>query len=285
MKKFASLLIGRYLNILAQLAPQKAAAIGFNLFCRPFRSKLTKKHQFFFKTASQSTFSLDKETIYTYKWGCGPTKILLLHGWQSHTYRWKNYIDTLDKNLYTIHSIDAPGHGQSSGKFLSVPYYSEAIIKYISIIGKVDKVISHSIGAFTALFTFNRNPAILPDSLVLLAPPGEAKEFFSFYAHQLKLSKQCVGLIEKHFEKVTKYSIDFYSAAKFASNINSKGLIIHDDEDDETSVENSKGIHRVWPNSTLVITKGIGHNLKSIEVLDLVHDFLGGGLILSHAEK
>jgi len=271
--------------MLALVAPQKAATVGFNLFCRPFRSKLTKKHLMFFKTASQSTFMLGKETIRTYQWGAGATKILLLHGWQSHTYRWKNYIDTLDKNLYTVYAIDAPGHGQSSGNFLSVPYYSEAIIKYISIIGKVDKVISHSIGAFTALFTLNRNPELIPDSIVTLAPPGEAKEFFSFYAQQLKLSKQCVTLVEKYFEKVTGYPIDFYSAVKFATAITSKGLIIHDEEDDETSVENSKAIHNAWSNSTLVITKGKGHNLKSIEVLDVVLDFLEGGLILSNVEK
>jgi pimeloyl-ACP methyl ester carboxylesterase len=284
MKKFVSTLIGRYLNILAHIAPQKAAEVGFNLFCRPFRSKLTKKHLLFFKTAEQSTFMLGNEMIHAYKWGAGPTKILLLHGWQSHTYRWKNYIDTLDKNRYTVYSIDAPGHGQSSGNFLSVPYYSEAIIKYLSIIGKVDKVVSHSIGAFTAMFAFNRNPHVLPDSIVMLAPPGEAKEFFSFYAQQLKLSERCISLVEKHFEKVTTYPIDFYSAVKFASAVNAKGLLIHDEDDDETSAENSKAIHKVWNNSTLVITKGKGHNLKSLEVLDVVINFLDGGLILSRSE-
>ncbi len=285
MKTLVSALIGNYLNLLAIVAPAKAASLGFNLFCRPFRSKLSKKHTSFFKTAENSTFNLGKEIIRTYKWGCGPTKILLLHGWQSHTYRWKNYIDAIDKRIYTIYALDAPGHGLSTGRFLNVPFYSEAIIKYISIIGNVDKVISHSIGAFTALFTFNRNPRLLPDSIIMLAPPGEAKEFFSFYAQQLKLSNQCVSLVEKHFEKVTKYPIDFYSAAKFASTITSKGLIIHDEVDEETSVDNSKAIHKVWNNSTLVITKGKGHNLKSIEVLDVVINFLEGGLILSHAEK
>ncbi len=284
MKKLLFIFIGNYLNLLALVAPKKAAEIGFHLFCRPFRSKITKKHQTFFKTAEQSFFNLGKETIHTYKWGAGTTKILLLHGWQSHTYRWKNYIDAIDKNLYTIYALDAAGHGLSSGDFLSVPYYSEAITKYVSSIGKVDKVIGHSIGAFTALFTFSTNPTLAPDSLVILAPPGEAKEFFSFYAQQLKLSKRCVYLVEKHFEEVTKHTIDFYSAEKFASTIiNCKGLIIHDEHDDETSVENSKAIHLVWENSTLLITKGKGHNLKSVEVLDVVVNFLTGGLILKQA--
>jgi pimeloyl-ACP methyl ester carboxylesterase len=285
MKKILITLIGTYLNTLAWIAPSKAADFGFKLFCRPTRSKLTARQVAFFKTAKQSSFTLGKETIQTYQWGNGAKKVLLLHGWQSHTYRWKNYVDSLDKNSYTLYALDAPGHGQSSGQFLSVPFYSAAIVKYLSIIGKVDKVVGHSIGAFTALFTFHVNPSLSPDSIVLLAAPGEAKEFFGFYAQQLKLSKECIGLVENRFEEVTTYPIAFYSAKKFVSNINSKGLIIHDEEDEDTSVENAKLIHKAWSNSTLVLTKGKGHNLKSIEVQDVVADFLEGSRILSHIEK
>jgi pimeloyl-ACP methyl ester carboxylesterase len=283
MKKLVTLLMGSGLNLLTYLAPWHAARQGFNLFCRPSRSKLTAKHISFFATAEQASFTLGKETIRTYTWGTGTTKILLLHGWQSHTYRWKNYIDAIDKNLYTIYSLDAPGHGRSTGHFMSVPYYSEAVVDYLKIIGRVDTVVGHSIGAFTALYTFHLNPLLTPNSLIMLAPPDKASAFFDFYAQQLKLSKKCVSLVSKYFEEVTKHPIEFYSAEKFANSIKSKGLIIHDEEDVETSVENSKKIHLAWRNSTLVITKGKGHNLKSIEVLDVVINFLDGGVILSRA--
>ena len=52
------------------------------------------------------------------------------------------------------------------------------------------------------------------------------------------------------------------------------GLIIHDEDDEETSVEHSKRVHSKWINSRLHITKGFGHNLKSTEVVKEVVQFI-----------
>ena len=272
--KMITKLIGLYLNILALIAPKKAGMVGFKLFCYPFRGKITERHHQFFKTANRFTIEHENETIQVYKWGNGVKNILLLHGWQSHTYRWKSYVELLDKNEYTIYSIDAPGHGQSTGRFMTVPVYSGVVQKLILTIGSLHAVVGHSLGGFVALYTFHNYPVMAPGKLVSLASPGKATEFFDFYKMKLGLSEKCVKLIVNRFEEIVKKSPSYFSASDFANSITFQGLIIHDEEDDETPVEGSKAIHQSWKNSILVLTKGKGHNLKSSEVIHGVIDFI-----------
>lgn len=266
--------IGLSLNILAYISPRKAAQIGLNLFCYPFRVPLNSKQKAFLDSATQSSFEHKGVRIQTYRWGSGPRNILLVHGWQSHTYRWKRYIESFPKEEYTIYAFDAPGHGLSSGKFLSVPLYSEVIENFIGRTGKMESIVSHSIGSFSALYTFYRNPTLTSDNLVTLASPGEAQEFFDYYARSLSLSEKSSNLISNRFEDLFQRSPGYFSAPRFASSLSVPGLIIHDEDDDDTSVLHSRRIHEAWKTSRFIMTKGFGHNLRSDQVVQEVIRFL-----------
>ena len=107
-----------------------------------------------------------------------------------------------------------------------------------------------------------------------MAAPGEAVEFFEFYKTALRLSQRSMGLIIQAFKNRFNHGPEYFSGPKFASTVSVSGLIIHDEEDDETSVEHSKRVHEQWSNSRLHVTKGFGHNLKSIEVVKEVVEFV-----------
>jgi pimeloyl-ACP methyl ester carboxylesterase len=197
MQYLISKLIGFYLNVMALVAPRKAAKAGFELFCYPFRSKLTPRQHEFFQTAQRFTIDLNTEKVQVYRWGTGSKNILLLHGWQSHTYRWKSYVETFDKKSYTIYALDAPGHGLSTGKFMTVPLYSEAVKLLLTQVGKIHAVVAHSLGSFTAIYTFYERPDMAPEKLVSLSSPGEANEFFDFYKTKLGLTERMLNLTIK----------------------------------------------------------------------------------------
>ncbi|MBA4055172.1 MAG: hypothetical protein C0490_10705 [Marivirga sp.] len=275
MKKLIMKGIGLYLNSLAHIAPRKTAHFGFDLFCHPFRVPINAKQRAFLETASQSAFHYNGIKLRTYQWGNGPKNILLLHGWQSHTYRWKKYVESINKDEYTIHAFDAPGHGLSEGKFLSVPLYSEIIEDYIGRMGDVETIISHSIGSFSAIYTVYRNQNLPIKKLVSLASPGEAQEFFDFYKKSLALSEKSAGLIADRFYELFQKTPGDFSAPRFATALNIPGLIIHDQEDDDTSDIHSKKIHAAWKGSTFISTRGFGHNLRSDEVIKQVINFVG----------
>lgn len=273
MKKLITRSIGAGLNTLAYLAPEKAAQLGFELFCRPMRVPIREKQKAFFDTAVQETFNYQGVDIQTYRWGKGNKNVLLLHGWQSHSYRWKAYIEALRED-YTVFTIDAPGHGLSGGKFLSVPLYSEVIEEQIKRIGKVDTIITHSLGGFSTLYTFYRNPRLSANKVIALASPGEAQEFFNFYAKSLRLTDRSTKLIVQRFQQIFQKTPEFFSAPAFAESMTMPGLIIHDEEDDETPFFHAERIHRAWKNSKLVKTKGLGHNLRSTDIVKEVVRFV-----------
>ncbi len=274
MKMTLIKLIGFYLNVLGYFAPSIAARKGFLLFCRPFRIQLTQKQKEFFNTGERFQIEDDGHVSQVYRWGTGSRKILFLHGWQSHTYRWKAYIEALPKDEYSIYSIDAPAHGTSSGDFLSVPLYSTFIEKTIKHLDGVHAVIGHSLGSFSLLYTLYRLPLLPVNNIVLMAPPGEADDFISVFKNTLGVSTRTVKLITDEFKNRYQVGPDYFSTKRFVSSINVNGLIIHDVEDREAPYHYSIPLQQAWRKSRLVTTKGFGHNLRSATVVKDVVTFV-----------
>jgi pimeloyl-ACP methyl ester carboxylesterase len=274
MKKAIPHLLGRAINTLAIVSPRLAGRIGFRLFCFPMRGKIKGFHHQFLETASQSSMLIKGQEIKLYRWGNGPKTVLFLHGWQSHSFRWKNYVENFPDKDYSLYAIDAPGHGLSGGNFLTVPLYSDIIEKVIVHLGRVDAIVSHSLGSFTTLYTLYRLPLLPVGRIVLLAPPGDAEEFISFYKSTLRLSDRAIQHIKRHFEWFIQEPVSFFAATSFAAHINCAGLIIHDEDDDETSFMHSVNIHKAWKKSRLLLTKGLTHNLKSPEIVREVVEFI-----------
>jgi pimeloyl-ACP methyl ester carboxylesterase len=262
------------MNILAHLAPSKAAEKGFLLFCKPFRGPLTQKQKQFFNTADKFLINHEDEKIQGYRWGKGEKKILFLHGWQSHTYRWKTYIEGLQGSAYTIYSLDAPGHGLSTGNFLSVPLYSALIENFIRDNGPIHTVVGHSLGGFSLLYTIHKYPLLQVGQVVLLAPPGEASDFISVFQKTLHLNSRALDLILDRFASRYEVGPDYFSTSRFVKSINVRGLIIHDEEDTEAPYRYSVPLHKAWERSRLITTKGFGHNLRSATVVKDVVDFI-----------
>jgi hypothetical protein len=276
MKKVIVRSIGQYLNLLALVAPTSAADRAFALFCRPFRAKINPKQQTFFASAKSSIIDANGYPVKIHTWGNGPKNILFLHGWQSHSYRWKAYIDSLPKEEFTITAIDAPGHGLSAGNFLTVPVYSHVIQETIYQLGNVDAVVSHSLGSFTLLYTIHKFPLLPVNKLVVMGTPGEAKDFVEVFRTTLGVSDKVIRLIENKFVELYDVTPEYFSLSRFAPALTQKGLIVHDREDLEAPFHHASALHRVWNKSHLVATDRLGHNLKSPEIVRMVSAYLQG---------
>ncbi|MCU0353306.1 MAG: alpha/beta hydrolase [Cytophagales bacterium] len=277
MKQFISIIIGQYLNLLAITVPRRAAKMGFALFCHPFRSKLAAHHHAFFDSAEKFSFESGGDTIQAYRWGRGRKNVLLLHGWQSHAFRWKKYVEAFDESEYSVYAIDAPGHGLSTGKAMTVPLYSQAIEKLLAGVGDLHAAIGHSIGGFTAVYTFYRKPELSPRKLVVMAAPGEAQEFFQFFKTTLGLTARTLKLTAEQFEKTIGHPPGYFSAPFFARHLDFPGLIVHATHDAETPVENARRLYAAWRKAELALTKGSDHNLRSPEVMKQVLAFVEAG--------
>ena len=206
--------------------------------------------------------------------GNGARKIAFLHGWQSHTYRWKKYIQTFSHEEYSIYAFDAPAHGLSDGKYANIPIYSKAIANFFKRIGQVESVVTHSMGSIATMHAIYNGAGLQLEKLVLMGSPGEANDFISFYKKFTGMNDKTFKYIIEYFVEVLNQTPDYFSAPRFASAVNVPGLIIHDEGDLEAPYHHAVRIHKAWPQSQLITTKGYGHNLKVPEVVEMVKGFV-----------
>lgn len=273
MKLILLKLISSYLNLVNFISSKLGGKHAFYIFCYPFKVKITAAQQEFLDTAEQFKLPVDHFQIQCYKWGSGPKNILFVHGWQSNTYRWRKYIESLPPNKFTIYSFDAPGHGNSGSRIGNVPLYEKAIKKIVHHIGNTDSIIAHSIGSFSALYFISQNPSMQPNKLVSLATPDSIDDFLDYYFSTLKLSEKTKHNFKNYFTQYTQMDVSFFRLENILDSNTSSGLIIHDEDDKTCTVEYSKKLHKLWPTSKLIITKGLGHKLRDEKIVTIVKDF------------
>jgi pimeloyl-ACP methyl ester carboxylesterase len=274
MKKIIEKSIGLYFNGLAIINPSLAAKKGFNLFCNPMVQPLKPYQISFLETGKHAILHYEDTKIQTYKWGSGSKKVLLIHGWASHSFRWKATIEHLIENDFTVHAFDAPAHGLSSGKILHLILYSKIIDLILKEYKEVEHIISHSIGGFATIYWLFQNQQTNIKKVVVMGAPGEAEDFFNFYKKTLGLTDKTLKILTDEFAKLLGYSPSYFSASSFAKQVQTQGLIIHDKEDRDTSYENSVKLHSSWKNSKLMLTQGLGHSLKSKALLEDMVQFI-----------
>ena len=247
---------------------------GAFVFCYPVRTKVQPYQRNFLEQSLWYKFDFDGNEIAFYRWGHGPKKMLLVHGWISHSFRWRKYINHFDLDKYTIYAVDAPGHGLSSGNQLNLPIYGNLLHHVLMELNGVDVLMGHSFGGFNCLYTLfeYENPHV--DKIILLASPGNAEDFVSHYVGLMKLNSRVTDLMLDYFKQNLGYELSYFSAPRFAKEMTSKGLIIHDWEDKDTDPKYAQLIHESWDDSELVMTNGFGHRLNQPEIIQIILDFI-----------
>jgi pimeloyl-ACP methyl ester carboxylesterase len=163
----------------------------------------------------------------------------------------------------------------SGGKYINLPVYSRVIEQFLLQVHPIHAVIGHSFGGFSTLYALFCNPLLPVERLVIMGTPGEAEDFIRFYRKMLGLSSRAMRVITGYFEKTLHHPPSFFSAVRFAKALTIPGLIIHDEKDEEAPYRYAQQIHAAWAASRLITTSGLGHNLKSTQVVGKVMDFLG----------
>lgn len=264
---------GTYFNILATIAPRKSAVKAFYLFCTPRKGKVLPHQIDFLERAKAEKLAVNDLDIQTYRWlGQGPT-VLLMHGWESNAFRWRNLIEKLQQANFNIIAFDAPAHGHSSGTVLNVPVYTACTNTLIELL-QPDAIIGHSIGGMTALYSQHQQPNTKIKKVVSLGAPSDLKDIISNYQNLLKFNNRVLEALNLFFIEKFNFGINEFSIAQFAQNISKEGLIVHDEEDAIAPFSAAEKIHANWKNSILLPTKGLGHSLHQDTVNDKVIAFL-----------
>jgi len=264
---------GSYFNILALFSKEKAGKKAFELFCTPRKGKILPHQKGFLDSAKSEIIEADGVHFQAYHWPGVKDTVLLLHGWESNSFRWRNLIAFLKREEFDIIAVDAPAHGYSSSKIFNAPLYVKGIQPVVEK-HKPRHIIAHSIGGMTALYFHHKYPDTGVEKIVTLGSPSEFSIISKSYKELLGLNKKVMVAMDTLFFSLFGFHMNDFSTVKFAEYFSTEGLLIHDELDKITPVSGSEKLHAGWKNSTLIKTKGLGHSLHQKKVSEKVIDFL-----------
>jgi len=273
LNKYLPLAYGSYFNILAAFSKKKAAEKAFALFCTPRKGRVRPEQQGFLKQAKSHRIKAADEELQTYHWQGDNETVLLLHGWESNAFRWRNLISYLREENYNIVAFDAPAHGHSTGTILNVPLYTECTKAVIDFYNpKI--LIGHSVGGMNSLYNQEKYPNKEIEKIVTIGSPSRLKDIMMHYQQILKFNDHVLNGLDDYFNASFGFSIDEFSTSTFTGHLQKKGLIIHDKEDSIAPFSASEQVHATWANSTFFKTKGFGHSMHQDEVNHHIMDFI-----------
>ncbi|MEZ4795836.1 MAG: alpha/beta hydrolase [Flavobacteriaceae bacterium] len=273
MEKIVIRIVGWYINISSYVSKSYAANKALSLFGTPRRGFITDKQSDFLDTAYKEEFVYDKLPIMTYRWVGKKQTILLAHGWESNSARWKNLINYLNRKDFNIVAIDAPAHGNSGGKLFNAILYSE-FINVIAKRYKPDILIGHSVGGMASVLFQHKYQTPNVKKIILLGAPSEFTDVLQRYTDMLGYNERTKNQIKLTIINNFGKAPEEFSTAKFLKEISSQGLIIHDSEDKVIPYEDALSINKSFKNSKLITTKGLGHSLNDDSVANYIYEFL-----------
>ncbi|WNM18575.1 alpha/beta hydrolase [Flavobacterium capsici] len=266
--------IGFYINLLSFINIEKAKKLSYELFSQPRKGKIKKeKLPKTLTTAVHENFTFQNETIQCYRWTGTEDVILLVHGWESNSSRWKKLLHQLKPLGKTIVAIDAPAHGLSSGKEFNAPKYAE-FIQVVSQKYQPKYIIGHSVGGAAISYYLHKFNSTTIEKVVLLGSPSDFKIISNNYVSLLSLNNKVKNSLENLYHQKFNIHIDDFKGHYFAKNFTQKALIAHDIDDDIVLVEEGKKYASAWKNAEYIETKGLGHSMHDITLYQKISDFI-----------
>lgn len=265
--------IGAALNVLAFFSQDYAGKVLLNAISKPRKGKIESHQKKFLAKAETINFDCEGFEVVTYHWHGTGKKILLCHGWESNSWRWRKFVAALLKENFYVIAIDGPAHGASGSPLATTPLYASFIHQALTRF-QVDVLVGHSFGGYSSLYSLSHlgNPGI--SDLIILASPDRWVDIASAFFDAVGASSSLKNGLDRAF--VTKYGFpqEYYNASDFASNIEVNGMLIHDVSDTINKVTDGRSIASKWKNGKHVETEGLGHGLQSPIVFDKVIDYL-----------
>lgn len=266
-------IIGAILNSIGIFNSKLASKLALLVFSKPRKGKLTTNAHLFLNTAIKSTMYYLDLNIQIYQWKGPKDTILLVHGWESNSSRWRNKIEKFHKEGYNIIAIDAPAHGGSGSDSFDAILYSE-FINVVSQKFKPTIFVGHSVGAMSIIFFLHKKNYSDAKKIVLLGAPSTFAAIIERYKKIMGFRNKIDKGIDRYIKLTFGHPPSYYSTANFIKNIDCRGLIFHDKRDPVIPYDDALEIDLQFKNSKLISTEGLGHSLKGKYIYDEIIKFL-----------
>ncbi|NNK11552.1 MAG: alpha/beta hydrolase, partial [Flavobacteriaceae bacterium] len=195
-KRIVPRIYGLTFNILSFFSKRAVATKAYRLFCTPRKGRVLPIQEEFLKEAAFEKVMVDDMEIQTYHWKGPGKRVMLLHGWESNTYRWRNMIGFLKEEGYDIVAFDAPAHGWSKGKLFHVIRYTACTKKLVDRY-KPAYLIGHSVGGMNAVYQQYLYPKNSLQKIVTIGSPSEMQDVMKQYQEILGFNDRVMQALDE----------------------------------------------------------------------------------------
>ena len=236
------------------VAPGVAARWAETLFCTPPR-RAGGDASFL---ASGTPFALESQgqRLAGWEWGAGPT-VVLAHGWGSRAARFGALGRALLQEGFRVVAYDAPAHGESTGRFASLPEFARALGDVTAHLGPVHGMVGHSLGGAAVAMAMRHGAAA--HRAVLLAPPADVRIFSDLFARSLAIAPAVQETMHRNLERRLRIVWSDLHIPTLVRELPAAALIIHDRDDPDVPLAHGEEIVGAWSGSRLETTSGLGH--------------------------
>ena len=275
---FRKLVIGllRFqINTIALFSLGWAGRKALDIFRTPHKGRLREQDKTFLAGAKWETIQAEGLDIQTYLWeGSGPT-ILLAHGWESNSGRWRTFINVFKKKNYRIVALDAPGHGATSGNRFDAHWYALAL-KAVAEHFQPAFIAGHSAGGMALMYYLSQfKPSFVHGGVVIAAPCSLRRVLNNFNA-VLHLSERAMQGMEIAINDQFGVPVDSFNLYDFAEKNKTPGLMMYDACDEVASFAEGQKLAAIWKKSRFEGYNGLGHSMNNKAVAEEIGVFMEG---------
>jgi pimeloyl-ACP methyl ester carboxylesterase len=256
------------------VAPAIAARWAENLFCTPPPRR--EGDEAFIATGSRFTLASQGQDLAGYYWGSGPT-VVLVHGWGSRASRLSGLAAALVEAGFRVVAYDAPAHGESTGRFASLPEFARALGDVAEAIGPIHGLVGHSLGGAAVAMAMRHG--LGARRVVLIAPPADVRIFSDHFAQTLAIPPSVQQTMHRNLERRLQIIWDDLHIPTVVRELPAAALVIHDRDDADVPFSHGEEIVGAWAGSRLESTRGLGHRalLRDPAVIGRAVEFMREG--------
>lgn len=218
--------------------------------------------------------------VMTYYWENSPHDqgplVMLMHGWTGRASQMAGFAAPLLKAGFRVLAFDNHAHALTPGKTTTIFKQSAVQVALAEKFGPVYAVVAHSFGGMVTPYSLNHG--FETQKVVCISAPSDFNVLIARYAAAVHLPEKIQQYIYNRFKKI--YGEDFVEQISGMVTAKSLGhipaLIIHDEDDEDVPLTESKKLHQAWPNSRFKQTSGMDHReiLYNPQVIEMVVNFL-----------
>lgn len=273
------------MRVLCTIWPAAAAQLATRIwFIPPTKPRITAAHDSLHASGELLHLTFGNRSVRGWRWGKGGRRILVAHGWNSHTGWMGTIIRELAAAGFEVIAFDAPLHGVSKAgtgdpKKTTMLEMRDMIVVAQEKLGPLYGLACHSGGCTAAVLALKGGMRV--ERMVMIAPMKDFGPYLSAFQKTLGLSDEVQHAWTAQTATRHGFAWQDFDIANLPEGFTPpKTLLIHDTDDRETPIAGSNAIQKAWAHHGInyQITHALGHRniLKDLSVSRATAAFLRG---------